>query len=185
LIPARQIPNLLTVLRLLVTPLIVYWIIQREYRTAAIWFTVSAATDSIDGYLARKYQWNTRTGAWLDPLADKSLLVAIYLAFGFTGDLPLWLIALVLGRDVLILLMAGYALAFTTLRDFPPSVLGKRATFSLIVTAVTVLADRATLVNAKPVIPFLIYAAAAMTIASGGHYLITGVRRLTHSRPAM
>jgi phosphatidylglycerophosphate synthase len=92
---------------------------------------------------------------------------------------------LVLGRDVLILLMAGYAFFFTSIREFPPSVLGKRATFTLIVTGVAVMLTRAKLVPAEALLPWFFSAATAMTVISGGHYLATGIGRLTQARQSM
>jgi cardiolipin synthase len=135
-------------------------------------------TDGLDGALARRFGWQSKLGAMLDPLADKTMMVLGYLVFGLTGAVPLWLALVVLGRDALILLAAIGALLLTSIRDFPPSRWGKLSTFVQLVTCGVVL-----VVNAWPG-PFdwlfwpAILTTAAATIWSGIHYAWTFTRRL-------
>ena len=175
----RHLPNLITLARLAVIPWIVRLMIAGEFRTAAILFVLVAATDSLDGWLARKYGWESRFGAIVDPLADKGLLVASYLSLGWQGAMPRWLVWIVMGRDLLIILFAAFAFAFTTLREFPPSRWGKLSTFFQILAAGAVLIRYAGWF-AAPLAPFFVVAA-AWTIGSGLHYLITAVQRLRAS----
>lgn len=133
--PWLNLPNALTFSRLVLAPFAVRALVAGEYRRALALFFVAACTDGIDGYLARKLNARTRVGAYLDPIADKVLLTATYLALGLAGQAPWWMVGLVFGRDLLILLMAAAALLFTRHRDFPPSAWGKLSTFLQILAA--------------------------------------------------
>ncbi len=108
----RHVPNILTSLRLFGVPLVV-WCLMTEATTAAFWlFVFAGLTDAVDGAIARMFNARSRLGLWLDPIADKVLLVSLYIALGLRGDLPFWLVVLVVLRDVLIVLyVAVYVLA--------------------------------------------------------------------------
>jgi cardiolipin synthase len=175
----RAAPNLLTLLRLGMTPWIAWSILEHNFPLAIGIFVTVAITDSLDGWIARRYRAITRAGALLDPVADKALLSTIYICLGVSGAIPVWLVYVVFGRDLFILLLAAAALLFTPLRDFPPSVWGKVSTFVQVVCAVTVmvwktgwLGDLAALAR----LMFGIVAAAAFWSAL--HYLVTGLQRL-------
>ncbi len=99
---ARQIPNLISILRILLVPPVVLLILQGRYDWALALFLLAGISDGIDGYLARHYRWTSRLGAILDPLADKLLMVSTYLVLGWLDDLPGWLVGLVIWRDVVI-----------------------------------------------------------------------------------
>jgi len=176
---ALLLPNLFSLLRLALTPVVGFDIVGGRYRRALVLFIVAAFTDILDGYLARRFDLMTRVGAWLDPLTDKAMLCTIYFCLAVSGALPVWLVALVFGRDILILLMAVVALALTSFRDFPPSRLGKFSTFSQIVTAVTAMVHAARILgDIGWILQLCILAAATMTTMSGAHYLASGIRRL-------
>jgi cardiolipin synthase len=98
----EYIPNLLCVTRmLLVAPLV--WLIGRgEYVVALILFIVAGASDALDGFLAKRFEWRTQLGGLLDPAADKLLLSSVFITLGITGLCPLWLVVLVVMRDVVI-----------------------------------------------------------------------------------
>ena len=98
----EYIPNLLCVARiLLVAPLV--WLIGRgEYRVALSLFVVAGATDALDGFLAKRFEWRSQLGGLLDPAADKLLLSSVFITLGITGLCPLWLVGLVVLRDVVI-----------------------------------------------------------------------------------
>lgn len=100
---ARHIPNLITGLRIaLVAPFL--WALLREnYSVALLLFVIAGISDGLDGFLAKHYGWTSELGAWLDPLADKLLLIGAILALGWLRELPLWLVVLVIGRDILII----------------------------------------------------------------------------------
>jgi len=99
----RDIPNLITLLRLLLLAPFVYFLLDDKFAAALLVFAVAGLSDGIDGYLARHYGWSTPLGAMLDPLADKLLMATAYLTLGWLELLPLWIVALVIGRDLIII----------------------------------------------------------------------------------
>ncbi len=96
----RQIPNLVTFSRIVLTIPVVWLLYRGDYWPALVLLAVAGLTDALDGYLVRRYDWGTELGRWLDPAADKILMLGIYLAVTLSGLLPLWLLLLVVGRDL-------------------------------------------------------------------------------------
>ncbi|HEV2691072.1 MAG TPA: CDP-alcohol phosphatidyltransferase family protein, partial [Bryobacteraceae bacterium] len=143
-----------------------------RYGRAIILCFLAGITDIIDGFLARRFANATPVGAYFDPIADKVLLSAIYIALGWAHAIPWWMVAVVFGRDVLILAMAAYGLVFTSLRKFPPSVWGKISTFFQIAAAMVVLGDRDGIPAPVTLAVWLMVAATAW---SGVHYTWRGV----------
>jgi cardiolipin synthase (CMP-forming) len=163
----RNLPNFITAARLLLTPVIVYAILSGRWKQA-FWISLIAAfTDVLDGLAARLLHVSSRVGAYLDPIADKLLLSVSYLALGIAHALPVWMVALVFGRDVFILAMAAYGYLFTPLRDFPPSIWGKLSTLAQIVAALVVVNEHGG--SSIPAKPFL-WIMVAATAWSGIHY---------------
>jgi cardiolipin synthase len=167
----RWLPSALSVSRIFFTPPIAAAILAHEFSYAYLLCWIAGATDFFDGFLARRYRWESRTGAWLDAVSDKVLLSTIYVCFARTGVAPVWLVGLVLGRDVMILTLALAGLLFTTIRDFPPSVWGKLSTNVQIATAAAILAGPEWLK------PWMLRTCALTTLGSGGHYLFLAIRR--------
>jgi len=163
-----NLPNLFTLARLVLAPFIAADILNGRYGRAIILLFAAGFTDVIDGFLARRLQAATPAGAYFDPIADKILLSVIYISLGLAGAMPWWMVAVVFGRDVLILAMAAYGLAFTKLRKFPPSVWGKISTFFQIAAALVVI-------GARSGIPAPVTLALCLmvlgTIVSGIHYV--------------
>jgi cardiolipin synthase len=152
------------VLRLLATPVILNRIWERDLDWALVLFFLTGMTDTIDGTLARNYGWTSKFGAFVDPIADKMLLMSVFLTLGMRDFVPVWVVAVVLGRDFLILLAAVVLKATGRLGEFPPSVFGKISTLVQLLTAGAVLlrwpAER----------EGFYYATAAMGILSFAHY---------------
>ena len=163
-----NLPNLFTLARLVLAPFIVLDIIGARYVRALILLFAAGFTDAIDGYLARRLGVATPAGAFFDPVADKILLSAVYISLGVAGAMPWWMVAVVFGRDVLILAMAAYGLLFTKFRKFPPSVWGKISTFFQIAAALVVMGARAGI--AGPV-TLALYLMVFATLWSGAHYV--------------
>jgi cardiolipin synthase (CMP-forming) len=174
----RNLPNLLTAARIVLALPVALKILDGEYRTALAVAALAGATDAADGYLARRFAWSSQLGAYLDPLADKLLLVAVYLALGANADVPVWLVALVFGRDVAILLGAACVYGVTGRRRFPPSLWGKISTILQVGAALIVLGARAGIVPVALVVP-AVYSVAAGTAWSGLHYLWLGARMMS------
>jgi cardiolipin synthase len=178
-----NLPNLLTLARLLAAPFVAACILRQAYGQALALLAAAGATDALDGFLARRCGCSTRLGAWLDPIADKALLVTVYVSLGSAGLVPQWLVMIVVGRDLLILAFAGVAFLTTQYRRFDPSVWGKLSTLVQIVTSVVVIGSRAlpwpalTLwAGTLPVIT------AIVTVWSGLHYAWRAAQTLRGSR---
>ncbi|HKJ75834.1 MAG TPA: CDP-alcohol phosphatidyltransferase family protein [Gammaproteobacteria bacterium] len=137
----HYIPNSITFLRiLLVAPLLVAMAVG-DYGLALLLFVVAGGSDALDGFLAKRFHWESRLGAALDPLADKLLMVASYLMLGAQGHLPIWLVAVVIGRDAVILLGAGtYRLLFGSLEMAPRLPSKANTLLQIVLVAVVLLA---------------------------------------------
>ena len=99
---ALSIPNLITLGRIFLVPVVVWAIASNTMWFAFVLFLVAGVSDAVDGFLAKRFRMTTELGAYLDPLADKALIVSIYLTLGINGDIPRWLVILVVSRDILI-----------------------------------------------------------------------------------
>ena len=174
-----SLPNQLTMLRLLLLPFILIAMIYRRHDTALALFLAAAATDVIDGTIARRFGQKTELGAYLDPLADKLLLSSAFIAQAVIGTIPWWLTILVLSRDVVILGTLVVVMLATPIRNFPPSSFGKLNTVVQATTISTVILNNAHATElAAAAIGVLIWVAAAMTLASSAHYIIWITQRL-------
>ncbi len=173
----RFIPTLLSLARALVTPWIVIAVMHNRRSEALALCFAAGFSDFLDGFLARRFEWTSRTGAWLDGISDKILLSSLYIAFGVAGWVPAWLVKLVLGRDILILLMAALGLLLTPIKDFPPSIWGKLSTNIQILTAFLILASPESTLSAwmQPMIAIC----ATVTAGSGFHYFVSGIARFS------
>jgi cardiolipin synthase len=174
----KQIPNLLTAARLLAAPYILYLLWTGEYQTALVWFSIASFTDVLDGFLARRLQIVSKIGALLDPVADKVLLSGSFLTLGLKGVIPWWLMAIVLGRDLLILGFAIVALARKIRREFPPSVWGKASTAAQIAYVLFVAGHEASITPLMVAI-ILGWIAATLTLWSGIDYFLRMSRRVS------
>ena len=97
-----SIPNLITLARILSVPIIVWAITSGEMMIAFILFVIAGISDAVDGYLAKRFDMASELGAYLDPLADKALIVSIYVSLGIAGAIPRWLVIFVVARDIMI-----------------------------------------------------------------------------------
>ena len=172
-----NIPNLLTIGRILLIPLLVIFLLDGK-ELAAFWvFVLAGVTDALDGFLARVLKQKTEFGAFIDPIADKLLLITSYITLAVLGVLPKWLTVIVVSRDVLI--CGGIGILMLYERDFKikPSLVSKVTTFLQLLTVVYYLGHEY-LQGIFPVGSYLIYATAGFTILSGAHYIIRGLHIL-------
>jgi cardiolipin synthase len=174
------LPNFITLVRLAALPFFLLSIAEGRFGFALGLFVAAGISDGVDGYLARRFQMNSALGAYLDPIADKLLLMSSYLflaipAYPTTVKVPIWLAMLVLSRDFLMLLVALLLILTSNKRRFPPTWLGKVTTVTLIVTLVFVLcANVWTWPHEIVLIAF--GAAATGTVLSGFDYVVRVVR---------
>ena len=166
----------------MLTPFVALAILNGSYGRAILLLFAAGFTDVIDGFLARRLGESTAFGAYLDPIADKTLLVVIYLSLGSVRAMAWWMVAIVFGRDLLILAMAAYGLMFTTVRKFPPSVWGKISTFFQIAAALIVMGDRA---GIPAPVRLALWLMVAATIWSGVHYGWRGIGMLRKQRAVL
>lgn len=178
----RQLPNLLTVLRLLLTIPIAWLLLAERHGQALSLFAVAGFTDALDGFLARRFKWITRLGSILDPIADKLLLVTSYLCLSLTAVLPWWLTAVVLLRDLLIVSGASLFRYLVGPLQFRPTWLGKLSTLMQIVLVLAVLLELSILPAFAEVRPALIITVLLLAVLSGGHYVWVWGRKYRSAR---
>jgi cardiolipin synthase (CMP-forming) len=181
---SRALPNLISLARLLLVPVVLLAIWEHRYERALVWCAIAGLSDGLDGFLARRLNAQTRLGAYLDPVADKLLLSGVYLTLGLDGVIPWWLTAVVFGRDGLMLVFLAAALLFTNLREFRPTIWGKISTAVQILTALVILVSRSDLVDVPRAVefPFVVLTVVA-TGWSALHYAWVGLR-MWRGKPA-
>jgi cardiolipin synthase len=165
-----QLPNTITVLRLILVPVLIALLHRGDYPAAFWLFLVAGLSDGLDGFLARRYHWQSHLGGILDPVADKVLMVGMYISLTMLHLLPLWLLLVVVSRDFLI--VGGY-LVYTSHRGavrMQPSILSKINTAVQIALLVAVLAEQAAFIQIPMLVDLLTYSVAVSTVVSGAHY---------------
>jgi cardiolipin synthase (CMP-forming) len=173
-----NLPNLITLGRLLTVPITVYLMMQSAYLAAFILFLLAGASDALDGYLAKRNNQTTELGAILDPLADKALLVGVYVTLGLQGNLPNWLVVLVVFRDVLII--GGVIVLFLVRLEvrMRPLIISKINTATQIGLAAIVLAELGLTLNIMGLVEAIVYLAGFTTVISGASYMVSWSRQM-------
>jgi cardiolipin synthase len=171
LTPANQ----LTLLRMLLIPIFVILVVYGYLGWALVVFGTAGLTDALDGLIARRSGQKTLLGAWLDPMADKLLLVSTFIVLtvpnlGLANQLPIWLTVLIISRDVGIVLTVAVVNLAIGPRTFRPSIFGKIATATYILTAVIALFFNYRGYH-SPVVDVFVYASLAITLVSALHYM--------------
>jgi cardiolipin synthase len=173
-----NLANTLTIFRLCLVPVVIVAIGQGEWRLAFVAFVAAGLTDAIDGWVARRFDQRTELGAYLDPLADKALLVSIYVTLAIQGLLPSWLAVLVVSRDVMIV----GAVILSWLLDRPveinPLRLSKWNTLGQISLAAAKLGSLAFALRIDRLIEIGVLLVAALTVASMLAYFATWFRHM-------
>ncbi len=178
-----NLPNALSLGRLLAVPIVVWLLLQEAYVGAFLIFVLAGVSDAIDGYLAKQFGMDTEIGRFLDPIADKTLLVSVYITLGHQEILPVWLVILVVSRDLLI--VGGALLAYTMSQPLRPTPLfiSKINTVLQISLAATALGDIAFQVGLTGLVTLLVFAVAASTTLSGARYLGNWIRDSSMEQP--
>lgn len=167
-----NVPNLITVARLLAVPVMVWLILSGELRAAFWLFVAAGVSDGVDGFIAKRFNAETVLGSYLDPIADKVMLVCVYLTLGIEGQIELWLVILIVFRDALII---GGALLSQLLERpirMKPLFISKVNTVAQIVLAAVVLAELGLELTDIPLVMMIELIVAATTVASGAVYLV-------------
>jgi cardiolipin synthase len=168
---ARDIPNLISFLRILLTIPVVWLLMEREFSAALMLFAVAGFSDGLDGFLAKRFAWQSRLGGLLDPLADKALLMSSFLVLGVLGLIPEWLVLLVIFRDLLIVGGALYYHFSVEDLQAEPSLISKLNTLLQILLVLSVVTDAGPFPLPFWLVDSLIWATLATTLASGVNYV--------------
>lgn len=174
-----SLPNLITLARLLLVPVIIYLIGAGAY-AAAFWvFVAAGVSDGVDGFIAKRFGYTTRLGAYLDPVADKALLMSIYVTLGMQQLIPDWLVILVVSRDVLIIgaFLISWLIGFAvTVR---PLMVSKINTTMQIAYAAGVLAVLGFGLDLAEALVLAAYVTGVTTVLSGASYLVEWIRDIS------
>ncbi|MCU0832198.1 MAG: CDP-alcohol phosphatidyltransferase family protein [Rhizobiaceae bacterium] len=173
------LPNMITLLRFLLVPVVVWGLISAEYWIAFLGFVVAGISDGVDGFIARQFNQRSELGAWLDPAADKMLLVSVFLLLGWLGELPGWLVVLFVSRDVMIVGAIILSSLMGTTLEMRPILISKMNTAVQIALAALVLAELALIGDLPTVRMSLIVLAAFLTLASGFAYVLSWTRLMS------
>lgn len=167
-----NLANLITLGRLLAVPLVVWLILSGDF-IATFWvFAAASVSDAVDGYVAKHFDQRSDLGALLDPIADKALIVSLFVTLGLAGDLPDWLVILVVFRDLLIIGGFLLAAALTQPIAWRPLMVSKINTTLQLVLVAALLAQLAFHFGGGGAIEALIYLVGATTVLSGGAYMV-------------
>lgn len=175
------IPNLITIGRILLVPLTIWLLLTGAHVLALGAFLLAGASDAVDGFLARRLSQTTELGAYLDPLADKALLVSIYVVLAFMNVLPAWLAILVVTRDILIVGAVVLARIMDRPLEMKPLFISKANTLAQIMFAGLLLFVLASELDLGKLLIAGSMAVAALTLASGALYMRDWIRHMAHS----
>lgn len=170
------LPNLITIARLCAVPVTVYLIILGRLDWAFWLFVCAGISDAVDGFLAKQFRAHSAIGGYLDPLADKALLVSVYVTLGFLGDLPIWLVILVVFRDALIVVGIAVSHALGHPLQMKPLVISKINTGLQILLAAGAMLLHGYKIDAGWALQALIAIVAASTLVSGAAYVVRGLK---------
>ncbi|WP_309084840.1 CDP-alcohol phosphatidyltransferase family protein [Chelativorans sp.] len=172
------IPNLITLLRFVLVPAVVFALLAGEVEWAFAGFAFAAISDGVDGFIARQFNQRSELGAYLDPMADKLLLVSVFVVLGYMGHLPLWLVVAAVSRDGLI--VGGVLLSAIMQQPvaMKPLLVSKANTLVQLLLATFVLAGLAFEMSLGPLYTGLVYLSGLLTVASGAAYLVGWIKHM-------
>jgi cardiolipin synthase len=176
--PQVTIPNIITLMRFFLVPAVVFAMLSDRMGWAFAGFLIAGISDGVDGFIARQFNQRSKLGAYLDPVADKLLLVSVFVVLGFMGGLPLWLVVAAVSRDALIV---GAVLISSLMGhpvDIRPVFVSKANTAVQIVLAAWVLAESAFAMAFGPVRTWLIIVSGLLTVASAAAYLVSWLKHM-------
>ncbi|MYZ48493.1 CDP-alcohol phosphatidyltransferase family protein [Propylenella binzhouense] len=172
------IPNFITLARLLAVPVVVWFVISGWFAAALILFVLAGVSDAADGFIAKRFGAASDLGAYLDPFADKTLLVSLFVSLGVDGYLPVWLTLLVVSRDFLIIGAVALSYMLANPVAIHPLWISKLNTAAQIILIALVLAREAGTDALQPVLLPMILITAALTVLSGAAYLLGWLRHM-------
>lgn len=177
--PRLSIPNILSLARILITPVVIWLIIDGELQLACAAVLAAGLSDALDGFLAKRWKLETEFGAYLDPIADKLLLVSVFVALGIFGELPAWLVILAVSRDVMIVTAILLAYVLGQPMRVKPLFISKANTTAQILLALMTLADAGFGLGLGIVRFSLVWVTAVLTAISAAAYLRSWLQHMT------
>ena len=172
------IPNAITLLRFVLVPAVIYAMLVGRMDWALAGFVIAGVSDGIDGFIARTFNQRTELGAYLDPIADKLLLVSVFVVLGLMGELPLWLVMLAVSRDALIVTAVLISTIMANPVEMRPLLVSKANTAVQIVLAATVLSELAFATGFWSIRFWLVVLSGLLTAASAAAYLVAWLRHM-------
>lgn len=172
------LPNLITLGRFFLVPFVVYALLTGANTWALAGFMIAGVSDGVDGYIARRFDQRSELGAYLDPLADKLLLVSVFVVLGLKGDLPLWLVVAAVSRDVIIMGAVMLSTVMGNPVEMKPLLVSKANTAAQIVLAALVLAKLALGLDFGLFLDVVTLGTGLLTAASAAAYLVTWLRHM-------
>lgn len=183
-VSSLSIPNIITLCRILLVPVIVWAIASNEMEIAFAVFVVAGVSDAVDGFLAKRFNMSSELGALLDPLADKALLVSIYVSLGIWGAIPRWLVILVVSRDIMIVGAVMISWVFGRPIPMKPLMVSKLNTVAQVSFAALILGALAFGFEPAPYDLFLMGAVTVLTLLSVSLYLVEWMRHMSTIEPS-
>jgi cardiolipin synthase (CMP-forming) len=177
-----SLPNLITIARILIVPVTIWLIVSGEYALAFLAFLAAGVSDGVDGFIAKRFDLRTELGAYLDPLADKLLLVSIYVSLGVQQLMPAWLVILVASRDVLIVGAVILSWVMKNPVELKPSMVSKANTVGQILLAGSVLGVLGLKLHAEGLLIAGYAGVAALTVISGTLYMLGWIHHMANGR---
>ena len=178
-----SIPNLITLGRILLVPIVIWAIASEQMELAFAVFVVAGVSDAVDGFLAKRFNMASELGALLDPLADKALLVSIYMALGIWGAVPRWIVILVVSRDIMIVAAVMVSWLFDKPVEMKPLMVSKLNTVAQVAFAALVLASLGFGFQPAPYDRILMGFVTVLTLSSVALYLVEWVRHMSTIEP--
>ena len=172
------IPNIITLGRALLVPVVFWLMLTGRFQSAFFLFVVVGLSDAVDGYLAKRFNWQTELGAYLDPLADKLLVACIFIAMGWLGELPSWLVIAVVSRDILIVSAVLLSQILSRPVRIRPFIVSKANTAAQLVLASVVLADVGFHLGLENLRGVLVILTAFLTVVSLAAYMRAWLRHM-------
>lgn len=173
-----SIPNIITLGRILLVPIIVWAIASNQMEIAFAIFVIAGVSDAVDGFIAKRFNMASELGALLDPLADKALLVSIFISLGIWGAVPLWLVILVVSRDIMIVGAVIVSWLFDKPIPMKPLMVSKLNTGAQVAFAALVLAALGFGFDPSPYEVILMVIVAVLTLLSVAFYVVEWVRHM-------
>ncbi len=174
------VPNIITVFRLILVPIVIVMILQEEWGWAFSLFAIAGISDGLDGYIARQFDMRSEFGAVIDPLADKALLVSIYITLAIVEVIPSWLAIVVVSRDIMIVMAFVVSWMMAQPMAVKPLFVSKVNTALQIAFAASVLGGLAFAFDLETFIDLFTIVIVLLTIITAGAYLVRWLKHMTH-----